>query len=360
MISIKLKYKNMEENISIEPNKSIGDLVEKALSKFNSFIFSMEDIYFHYENNEYIKLGKDTNAVFSNKISDIIDDSNICKMIVFLERKRDIHNNVIPNSLPELYDNYQQLKRDEEMARSLNNRYERLDNIYTNILQTFGSISNPPNTTAPDTAQEDTAQSDTNQPESSTSNSGTTTTQSIQPSIETFMNNIQESWTNNMNNNANITFTTMPVQLESNVETITSSTLTELSANIINSLSVGNTTNTPNLLNSILDSIGAGLNTSNHQHNDVRVTMQGDENKALTYIKYKDITEQYCSTHSIVKTTDCTICLENFQNKDNILITGCKHLFHKKCAEQWLNNYSVKCPICKKKIVKGAAQLNSS
>lgn len=381
MISIKLKYKNMEENISIEPNKSIGDLVEKALSKFNSFIFSMEDIYFHYENNEYIKLGRDTNAVFSNKISDIIDDSNICKMIVFLERKRDIHNNVIPNSLPELYDNYQQLKRDEEMARSLNNRYERLDNIYTNILQTFGSISNPPNTTAPDTAQldtsqtaqadtsqTDTAQPDTNQtdstvnnhPESSTSNSGTTTTQSIQPSIETFMNNIQESWMNNMNNNSNITFTTMPVQLESNVETIASSTLTDLSTNIINSLSTGNTTNTPNLLNSILDSIGAGLNTSNHQHNDVRVTMQGDENKALTYIKYKDITAQYCSTHSIVKTTDCTICLENFQNEDDILITGCKHLFHKKCAEQWLNNYSVKCPICKKKIVKGAAQLGSS
>jgi len=371
----------MEENISIEPNKSIGDLVEKALSKFNTFIFSMEDIYFHYENNEYIKLGRDTNAVFSNKISDIIDDSNICKMIVFLERKRDIHNNVIPNSLPELYDNYQQLKRDEEMARSLNNRYERLDNIYTNILQTFGSISNSLNTTAPDTAQPDTpqtaqadtsqtdtAQPDTNQtdstvnnpPESSTSNSGTTTTQSIQPSIETFMNNIQESWTNSMNNNSNITFTTMPVQLESNVETIASSTLTGLSTNIINSLSAGNTTNTPNLLNSILDSIGAGLNTSNHQHNDVRVTMQGDENKALTYIKYKDITEQYCSTHSIVKTTDCTICLENFQNEDDILITGCKHLFHKKCAEQWLNNYSVKCPICKKKIVKGAAQLGSS
>ena len=174
------------------------------------------------------------------------------------------------------------------------------------------------------------------------------------------MNNIQESWTNSLNNNSNITFTTMPVQLESNVETIASSTLTDLSTNIINSLSAGNTTNTPNLLNSILDSIGAGLNTSNHQHNDVRVTMQGDENKALTYIKYKDITEQYCSTHSIVKTTDCTICLENFQNEDNILITGCKHLFHKKCAEQWLNNYSVKCPICKKKIVKGAAQLNSS
>ena len=373
MISIKLKYKNMEDNISIEPTKFIGDLVEEALKKFNTFIFSMEDIYFHYENNEYIKLGRDTNAVFSNKISDIIDDSNICKMIIFLERKRDIHNNVTSNNLPELYDNYQQLKRDEEMAQSLNNSYERFDNIYTNILQTFGSISNSLNTTAPETAQADTSQTDTaqpdtsqtdstvnNQPESSTNNSDTTTTQSTQRSIETFMNNIQESWTNSINNDPNITFTTMPVQLESNVETISSSTLTELSTNIINSLSTG-MTNRPNIFSStLLDSIGTGLDTSNHQHNDVRVTMHGDENKELTYIKYNDITPQYCSTHSIVKTTDCTICLENFQNNDDILITGCKHLFHKKCAEKWLSSYSVKCPICKKKIVKGAAQLGNS
>ena len=355
MISIKLKYKNMEDIISIESSSYIGELAEKAISKFNILIYSIEDIYFHYENNEYIKLGKDTNAVFSNKISDIIDNSNICKMIVFLERKRDIHNNVIPNSLPELYDNYQQLKRDEEMARSLNNRYERLDNIYTNILQTFGSISNSLNTTATDTVQTDSTIN--NQSETSTNNqseTSTNNTESSHNSIETFMNNIQESL---MNNNSNIRFTTIPVQLESNIETISSSSLTELSTNIITSLSEGNTTN---LFNSILDSIGTGIDTNNHQQNDIRVTMQRDENKELTYIKYNDITPQYCSTHSIVKTTDCTICLENFQNDDDILITKCKHLFHKKCAVQWLTNYSVKCPICKNKIVKGTAQVDSS
>ena len=44
MISIKLKYKNMEDNISIEPTKFIGDLVEVALKKFNTFIFIHCDI----------------------------------------------------------------------------------------------------------------------------------------------------------------------------------------------------------------------------------------------------------------------------------------------------------------------------
>ena len=333
MISIKLKYKNMEDIISIESSSYIGELVEKAISKFNTFIFAIEDIYCHYENNEFIKLGRDTKAIFKNKISDIINDSCKCKMIVLLERKRDIHNNVVPNTLPELYDSYQQLKRDEEMARSLNNRYERIDNIYTNILQTFETIGNTPQeeTTQEGTPQEGTINEDStsnNQASSNTSSSGLNRTASVQPSIETFMSNIQESLSNN---NTSITFTTEPLHIESNIETIASSTLNELSTNIMNSLSsnnINNSSNTSNIFNSIIDSITTGLNNNNNDHQDIKVTMKEDENKELRYMKYKDLSEKYCSTNCIVKTSDCTICLENFQNNDDILITECNHLFH--------------------------------
>ena len=59
-------------------------------------------------------------------------------------------------------------------------------------------------------------------------------------------------------------------------------------------------------------------------------------------------------------TKKCMICLNIIQNGELIRILPCIHLFHKKCAEKWLSSYSVKCPICKKKIVKGAAQLGNS
>ena len=88
--------------------------------------------------------------------------------------------------------------------------------------------------------------------------------------------------------------------------------------------------------------------------------MKNNEDDELIYMKYGDINEKYCTENSIVKTSECTICLESYNNNDDILVTKCKHLYHKKCAKNWLKNYSVKCPICKTKIVKGEAQLNDS
>ena len=48
--------------------------------------------------------------------------------------------------------------------------------------------------------------------------------------------------------------------------------------------------------------------------------------------------------------TRCTICLEDFLDYDNILITPCLHIFHKKCLEKWLENINIssniKCPNC--------------
>ena len=355
MMSIKLKYKNMEEDISIDSTSYIGELVEKALSKFNTFIFSIEDIYCYYENDEFIKLGKDNQAIFSNKMNDIINDDKKCDMITFFERNRDIHNNVTPNNLQELYDNYQHFKRDEDMALSLNNRYRRLDNIYSNIIQSFETLhgDNDENSTNQNDSEQDvTNHDDSNQNESvlNYDNSTRNGTVSFQPSIEAFMNNIQDSF---INNNTGVRLTATPFLFGSNLEAIQSSTLTELSNNVMSSL---NTSITNNIFNTIFSPTRTGINSND----DVKVTMKNDENKDLKIMKYQDLTDEYCSTQSIVKTTDCTICLENFEDSDDILLTNCKHLFHKKCAEKWLTNYSVKCPICKNKIVKGEAQVNDS
>ena len=34
--------------------------------------------------------------------------------------------------------------------------------------------------------------------------------------------------------------------------------------------------------------------------------------------------------------TSCTICLNDFKNSEPIVMTNCKHSFHKKCLESWI------------------------
>ena len=50
----------------------------------------------------------------------------------------------------------------------------------------------------------------------------------------------------------------------------------------------------------------------------------------------------------------CTICIEDFkENKSNVSITPCKHIFHYKCLSNWLNKnvMNPKCPNCNNNLI---------
>ncbi|XP_065883421.1 uncharacterized protein [Dysidea avara] len=50
----------------------------------------------------------------------------------------------------------------------------------------------------------------------------------------------------------------------------------------------------------------------------------------------------------------CTICLEEFQNREFIMVCPCQHGFHEKCLLDWFQKASFpqfKCPICKQAII---------
>tara|TARA_B110000858_G_C17369429_1_gene278826 strand:- start:19 stop:513 length:495 start_codon:yes stop_codon:yes gene_type:complete len=47
----------------------------------------------------------------------------------------------------------------------------------------------------------------------------------------------------------------------------------------------------------------------------------------------------------------CSVCLEIFNNEDIIKQLKCKHIFHKKCLEPWLNNNNNNCPLCRRDII---------
>ena len=91
---------------------------------------------------------------------------------------------------------------------------------------------------------------------------------------------------------------------------------------------------------------------------DVRITVNDEQLNQLKYKKYEYITDAFCSDNNIVKATECTVCLETFKDDDTVIITKCKHLYHKDCINKWLIDYSVKCPICKNNIIEGTPDID--
>ncbi|KAI5388919.1 RING-H2 finger protein ATL39 [Lathyrus oleraceus] len=54
-----------------------------------------------------------------------------------------------------------------------------------------------------------------------------------------------------------------------------------------------------------------------------------------------------CSYEEDTKQPDCAICLEEFEDSDEVkMIPYCKHVFHPKCIDAWLSAH-VTCPICR-------------
>ncbi|KAE8675735.1 Endonuclease/exonuclease/phosphatase family protein [Hibiscus syriacus] len=49
---------------------------------------------------------------------------------------------------------------------------------------------------------------------------------------------------------------------------------------------------------------------------------------------------------------NCAICLEGYVHGDRVrVLPRCKHMFHKKCTEEWLEVPSLNCPICRDQVL---------
>jgi hypothetical protein len=75
---------------------------------------------------------------------------------------------------------------------------------------------------------------------------------------------------------------------------------------------------------------------------DVKLILDEDEiNKIKTteYSKLDTDTKNTC--------TKCTICQDEYHNDNKVRELNCKHVFHLECIDQWLKEYSYKCPQCR-------------
>lgn len=67
--------------------------------------------------------------------------------------------------------------------------------------------------------------------------------------------------------------------------------------------------------------------------------------KRRTYISTR-INLEEAPPSTDLETDSCTICQENYQNRDKIVTLDCKHEYHPECLEKWLVIKNI-CPICK-------------
>lgn len=76
---------------------------------------------------------------------------------------------------------------------------------------------------------------------------------------------------------------------------------------------------------------------------DVKVTLEDEEIENLKRIKFGDISNEGIDSDE----KKCTICMTNYEDSDDILVTKCNHIFHEDCIKDWFKNYSYKCPVCR-------------
>lgn len=63
-------------------------------------------------------------------------------------------------------------------------------------------------------------------------------------------------------------------------------------------------------------------------------------------IKYKKVT----STDPLLTET-CSICLDNYKEKECYRNLSCSHTFHKKCIDRWFSKDHSECPMCRTQII---------
>jgi len=82
---------------------------------------------------------------------------------------------------------------------------------------------------------------------------------------------------------------------------------------------------------------------------DVKITLSDEEFNKLNKVKIQcDDKECICKDeNNCIKSGECHICLDIFNQNEEKIILKCKHDFHKECIYKWLHHEKTNCPICR-------------
>jgi predicted transcriptional regulator len=78
------------------------------------------------------------------------------------------------------------------------------------------------------------------------------------------------------------------------------------------------------------------------QMEDVKLILTQKELDKIPTSVYKNISSMHKE-----KNNNCSVCRDEYNDNDEVKILNCEHVFHIDCIDNWLKNYSHKCPCCR-------------
>jgi hypothetical protein len=81
--------------------------------------------------------------------------------------------------------------------------------------------------------------------------------------------------------------------------------------------------------------------------NNIEISLSESLNSSQLYKKNIILnisTQKFYTTPQ--KDITCSICMNEYIKEDWVSLLKCKHIFHTKCIEEWVN-YKQNCPICR-------------
>ncbi len=285
-----IKYGNFAKIYLINWDLNIGDIVEIGLKACNLIIYDIKEAVLSNPTNSQTYKLGDELTKFTKPINVEYIIGNKPLILTFIAGERDMN-------YVTAYNNYLQEKLDMELARSLDHEYNsQIDDDNDVIQETVNGLDslffaiNLINTFA----RMDNADMSDNENDSE----------------------------NNSENNSEET-------IEFQLPSINLHQLTHLHS-----------------LNN-LESLGL-------IQDDVKITLTQQELEKQRHILYGKYIKTKAYQKNLFKGTTCNICLDDFQETDNIMILKkCCHYYHADCIEKWLTQNSNKCPVCKKTVSKG-------
>lgn len=86
--------------------------------------------------------------------------------------------------------------------------------------------------------------------------------------------------------------------------------------------------------------------------------IKASKNKPITTKQYLKLIEEknpasrYKKTRFIMDSSnECAVCLSLFEEGEFVRKLKCKHIFHKDCLDQWLQQDWATCPLCRSKVL---------
>ncbi|XP_058739908.1 brassinosteroid-responsive RING protein 1-like [Vicia villosa] len=85
--------------------------------------------------------------------------------------------------------------------------------------------------------------------------------------------------------------------------------------------------------------------TSSESHSDHPTLSATLIREFLPVVNFRDLAEDS-------KSVECAVCLNEFAGEEEIrCMTNCKHIFHKRCVDSWIDHDQKTCPLCRTQFV---------